>query len=71
VPVAHAAVHHGDLCPGCAKGKIYAQRDPGRLVRIVGQAPLAATVYELETLRCNLCGEVFTADPPPGVGPEK
>jgi len=41
------------------------------LVRIVGQAPLAATVYQLEKLRCNLCGEVFTADPPPGVGPEK
>jgi transposase len=71
VPVAHAGVHHGDRCPGCAKGKIYAQRDPGVLVRIVGQAPLDATVYELEKLRCNLCGEVFTADPPPGVGPEK
>jgi transposase len=71
VPVAHPAVHHGDRCPGCAKGKIYAQRDSGLLVRIVGQAPLAATVYELEKLRCNLCGEVFTADPPPGVGPEK
>jgi len=28
-------------------------------------------VYQLEKLRCNLCGEVFTADPPPGVGPEK
>jgi len=40
-------------------------------VRLRGQAPLAATVYALEKLRCNLCGEVFTADPPPGVGPEK
>jgi hypothetical protein len=26
----------------------------------VGQALLAATVYELDRLRCNLCGEVFT-----------
>ncbi len=71
VDVAHPRVHHGDRCPGCATGKIYRQRDPGVLVRVVGQAPLAATVYQLEKLRCNLCGEVFTADPPPGVGPEK
>jgi len=71
IPVAHRGVHHGDRCPGCAKGKVYAQRDPGVLVRILGQAPLAATVYQLEKLRCNLCGEVFTADPPPGVGTEK
>ena len=38
------------------------------LVRIVGQAPLEATVYELERLRCNACGQVFTADEPEGVG---
>ena len=41
------------------------------LVRIVGQAPLAATVYELERLRCNACGQIFTAQEPEGVGPEK
>jgi transposase len=41
------------------------------LVRIVGQAPLAATVYNLEELRCNACGQVFTAPEPEGVGPEK
>ena len=50
---------------------MYVQRDPGVLIRLVGQAPLAATVYALEKLRCHLCGEVFTADPPPGVGTEK
>jgi len=71
IAVAHARLHHGDRCPGCTNGKLYVQRDPGVLVRIVGQAPLAATVYQLEKLRCNLCGEVVTADPPPGVGPEK
>ncbi|PYU64180.1 MAG: hypothetical protein DMG49_27140 [Acidobacteria bacterium] len=40
-------------------------------VRVVGQAPLRATVYELESLRCNLCGEVFEAEAPEGVGEEK
>ncbi len=71
VTVPHAHLHHGDPCPRCPTGKVYAQREPGVLIRLVGQAPLAATVYALEKLRCHLCGEVFTADPPPGVGAEK
>jgi transposase len=28
-------------------------------------------VYELQKLRCNLCGEIFTARTPPGVGTQK
>ena len=28
-------------------------------------------VFELEKLRCNLCGEVFTAEPPEGTGTDK
>ena len=35
------------------------------------QAPLGATVYELQKLRCNLCGTIFTARAPPGVGSQK
>ena len=70
VVVSHGTVHAGDPCPECGKGKVYVA-PPRRLVRIVGQAPLAATVYALEKLRCNLCGERFVADPPAGVGPEK
>ena len=61
----------GDPCPKCKKGTVYESVEPGRLVRIRGQAPLGATVYELQKLRCNLCGEIFTAQTPPGVGPEK
>jgi len=34
-------------------------------------APLSASVYACERLRCNLCGEVFTAPAPAGVGTEK
>ena len=41
------------------------------LVKIVGQAPLAATVYEMERLRCNGCGQVFTAAEPEGIDSEK
>jgi hypothetical protein len=71
VKIEHASLKSGNRCPGCQKGKLYVLTTPGVLIRVVGQAPLAATVYELEKLRCNLCGEVFTAEPPAGVGEEK
>jgi transposase len=71
VAVPHPTMRSGDRCPGCEKGKVYPLPEPGRLVRIVGVAPLSATVYECDRLRCNLCGEVFTAPAPPGVGDEK
>jgi transposase len=71
IRVAHPQLTAGDRCPECQQGKVYRQPEPARLVRIIGRAPIAATVYELEKLRCNLCGEVFTADPPVGVSPEK
>src|SRR6266851_5969386 len=71
IEVPHAQLRHGDRCPRCTRGKLYVQREPGLLIRFVGQAPIAATVYALEKLRCNLCGDFFTADPPPGVSAEK
>ena len=37
----------------------------------MGHAPLEATVFEMERLRCNACGQVFTADEPEAAGPEK
>ena len=71
VGIAHQKLTHGDRCPECGKGNVYGQKEPKVLVRIVGQAPLTATVYSLERLRCGACGQVFTAQEPEGVGPEK
>ena len=71
VDIAHQNLKHGDRCPECEKGNVYGQKESKVLVRIVGQAPLAATVYSLERLRCGACGQVFTAQEPEGVGPEK
>ncbi len=72
VEVPHSSLKAGDPCPDArCRGKVYPQRDPGVLVRVKGQAPIAATVYELEKLRCNLCGDVFTAAAPEGVGEKK
>jgi transposase len=71
IAIAHPKLKHGDRCPECEKGNVYEQKDPKVLVRMVGQAPLAATVYSLERLRCGACGQMFTAPEPEGVGPEK
>jgi hypothetical protein len=71
IKIWRASLKPGDRCPGCWKGKVYEQKEPALRIRVVGQAPLAATVYELERLRCNLCGEVFEAEAPEGVGEKK
>jgi len=71
VAVAHPTLHSGDTCPECLRGKVYRQKEPAMLVRFVGHAPLEATVFEMERLRCNACGEVFTADEPEAAGPAK
>ena len=71
IPVPHAGLTPGDRCPRCLKGKVYRQKDPALRIRVIGQAPIEATVYELERLRCNLCGDVFEAEAPEGVGEKK
>jgi len=71
VRVPLASLHAGDTCPCCAKGTVYASCQPGLIVRLTGQAPLGGTVYELEKVRCHLCGKVFCAVAPEEVGQEK
>lgn len=71
VNVAHEDLQSGDRCPECQKGKVYPLKAPETVVRITGKAPLQATVYEMQRLRCNLCGEIFTAKAPEGIGEEK
>jgi len=71
IEIPHPSLKAGQGCPECLKGKLYSSMEPGRLVRLIGQAPIGATVWELEKLRCNLCGEVYTAEAPAEVGPEK
>jgi transposase len=62
----HGELAGGQRCPQCGRGRIY-DWVPRTLVRVTGQAPLAATVYRLEQLRCRLCDAVFTAPAPAGV----
>jgi len=71
IDVQHASLEAGSTCPDCEQGKVYEVSTPGVLVRIVGQAPLPARVYQLQKVRCNLCGKVFTAEPPAEAGSKK
>lgn len=71
IKVPHATLKIGDNCPGCLKGKLYEMKVPKLIVRVTGKAPLQASVYQMQKLRCNLCGEIFTAKTPEGIGEEK
>jgi len=60
----------GDACPECAaahcQGKLYAI-EPGILIRLEGRPLVEGKVYELEKLRCSLCGQQYGAKAPPNV----
>ena len=71
VSVQHTQLKPGDPCPECHEGRVYRQKEPKTLIRIVGQAPVKATVFELERLRCNGCCQVFTAEEPALMGAGK
>ena len=71
IPVAHASLRAGAPCPACETGKLYELQVPSRIVRITGRAPILGKIYELDRLRCNTCGEVFTAAPPEDMGDQK
>lgn len=64
VPLQVAGLLPGDACPHCQTGTLYELNRPGRLIRFVGNAPVQATVYELQKLRCQGCGQLKTAEPP-------
>jgi hypothetical protein len=71
VPVSHPTLNPGDSCPDCRKGKLRRQPKPAPALRVEAQPPVTATVFEMEVLRCNLCGKTFTAPTPPEAGTQK
>jgi len=71
VKIHHDTLKPKDKCPKCLQGKLYEVKTPKTVVRITGKSPLHATVFEMQKLRCNLCGEIFTAQAPPDIGEEK
>jgi transposase len=64
VAVPHPSLRPGDPCPRCERGNVYDLKHPAPILRIVGQAPLAATCWDCERLRCATCGVLYTARAP-------
>lgn len=56
-------LNKGDLCPECQQGKLY-KYEPATLLRITGQSPFVPEQHVMERLRCNACGQYFTAQLP-------
>ena len=65
--ISHEKLKPKDSCPLCLNGKVYPIKKPGIAIYLKGQPPIDVTIYELEKLRCNLCGEVFTAAAPENI----
>ncbi|MBK7953390.1 MAG: IS66 family transposase [Candidatus Accumulibacter sp.] len=55
----------GDPCPACPTGRVY-DAPPKTVVKVVGQPPMRATIYQRQHLRCRLCDATFTAPLPEG-----
>jgi transposase len=71
VPISHPQMKAGGSCPLCSQGRVRMQKSKALVLRIVGAPPISATGYAMERLRCDTCGQVFTAPVPPEAGTEK
>ncbi len=70
VVVNHATLKAWDPCPeGC--GGALRPIPPGIFIRVKGQNIVRVIKYQVEKLRCALCGMIFKADLPEDVGEEK
>jgi hypothetical protein len=71
VEVSNPDLSAGKDCPECGKGKLRAQKEPAIAINVRAQPPIGAVIHEMERLRCDACGRIFTAPTPPEAGSEK
>ena len=71
IQINHPSLQKGQRCPQCQKGALRTQRSRAVVLRISGSPPVSATGWSLEKLRCDTCGQLFTATPPPEAGTSK
>jgi len=69
--ISHPELEAGERCAACEKANLYNPNRPSQIIRLVAQPLVAATVYELEKLRCAGCGKVFSVRSPAAAGEEK
>lgn len=70
VEVSHATLKSGSPCPEDCGGRLY-NIDPGVFIRVKGQNMAKVVNYQMEKLRCALCGLVVTADLPKDVNKDQ
>ena len=63
----HGEYRSGDRCPQCERGRLY-KFPPLVRLRFVGQPLARVSRFELERLRCGLCGYLTIAPVPPEAG---
>jgi len=71
IDVSHPTLQKSQRCPHCQKGWLRRQGCPKVVLRIRGSPPISATGWNLEKLRCDTCGELFTAPTPAEAGTSK
>jgi hypothetical protein len=71
VAIPHPQLKAGDVCPACTSAKLYDTQRPAVLLHLHAQPLIAGTCFELEKLRCGLCGQLFSPPAPPEAGAEK
>jgi hypothetical protein len=71
VAVAHPTLTSGQECPDCQKGKLRRRKERAIAIQVSAQPPIGAVIHEMEQLRCDTCGKLFTAPTPPEAGVEK
>jgi len=71
IEIPHPQMKPGEACPLCSQGRVRRQPHGALALRIAGSPPISATGYAMERLRCDTCGQVFTAPTPPQAGTEK
>lgn len=70
VDVPHPDIELGAECPEVAcGGTLYEIKQSPMIIRIEGHPIANAKRYKLQSLRCNICQEIFTAPLPEGVHP--
>ena len=67
IVIAHPTLQAGDACPACQQhhtaGRLY-RVEPGVLVCLEGQPLIGGKRYQLEKLRCTVCGHLYSTEPP-------
>lgn len=71
IRVPHPELKAGQACPDCRRGKLRPQKEPATTVTLRAQPPVGALIHEMERLRCDGCGKVFTAPIPAEAAAEK